>query len=185
MSVGGAHPWNSVCRRCGSNNEARSAKCWLCGSEDLRPPSGAPTPAAVSGSPSRKADGVWYLADDLTPPHRPPRRTFTKIVTAIGALAVLLYAIGIWSEAPGLSILIIVVELGAVLLVLASRQFDPNDPKAGRSQSNAGSRALGVVASFIVKLAVVIGAIAGLAIVAGVSLVVFLLVICSSMVIGR
>ena len=185
MSTDTTHPWNSVCLRCGSNNEPASLKCWLCGSEDLRGSFRAAGFDRGSGAPASHKEETWYLTDEVAPPYRPPPHKFTTFVISMGALALFLVAIGMWSEAPGLSVLIIVVEVGAVLLVSASRQFKPINPSASRSRSSAGVRALGVVASLVAKLAFVIGVLAIFSVVAGVAVVIFLLIICSNMLIGR
>lgn len=103
-----------LCRHCGAENRADTAKCWLCSQVDWLPALGSPEPAERRGH-SSSAPGVQVgstLKDVFGPPTvllpRQRSRSIGAIMIAIASIAILL---GSWRAAPGLVVFVVVIGL--------------------------------------------------------------------------
>lgn len=140
------------CLQCGASNASDSRECWVCHA-----------PLAWEADTSIRAVKV--------PPALPRDRGTSYLTTTLLVVGVVATMIGLWKEAPGLAILLAVVFAPGLLLTMASSGLRKQQ---GRPMTGGDK-----VVRFLYSVAMTIGVLFVLGLVAVVSFVVWLFVVCA------
>lgn len=124
-----------ACPECGAGSQAGTLRCWLCGRSlaDVQPARGPTTGHSLA---------TWGAAATLV----------------VFVITLALVTIGVWQEAPGLAVVLILVVLVPLAITILAW---------ARERSRGGTYSLGAaLARFFVSLAVLIGGLVVLSIAA-------------------